>query len=980
MAIPPTGNNALFNQPGIGRGPSRIAKRRKNKQCTCNCVEKAAAADDAPVARPTAAAAPAAAPPGKGQPGELLSPGVRRIRGNLCNVHGRYGPCDDSGSGIRKKPPKGRGGRAAGGKGPKAAKPKKTDEQRAAERQQRAQERQAETTREQAENITKVADATDLGDHLANLNQFAQGKTIRPQDIDELTKQGLLEIGSDGAPRKTEQANVLLNAAKRGDVQGAKDAASRARDQLAKRQEAAGKRTAAQAARETAKRDREAAQAKKRAEAAKRGSGKRAADAAAEEAKPKIKPGSALARRLSRSSSPGAAGVQSSAKPKPKPKPEKAPKPSLAPALVDAAQQLSAGGQMAVADLRALIRNGLARIDRDGMPVLTATGLNATKKPQSSNEPEKPEPIRTGRKAETYGGTKRSNLDDSVFAGPARSFPIKTAQDVRDAVMSLGRTKHSKALVRRGIIRRARAIGALDALPDSWKVQKEQTAQQKAMFANMGGGGGGGGGRGGKARTAAGAGGARQSTLWEKGPDGKRVPQAGFVGGPGPGPKRTPSTDEGKARAADVGKPAHGQTVGATTKAYGNDPNQSYTMRHELVDMGDIQASNTANGGINPKYDASLQPRDRSRSSSQAQIADVAQNMNPEVMTTDFHRIDSGSPIIDRNGNVLSGNGRTLALQRAAEMHPDKYAAYKAEIKAKAREAGIDPAAVDGMKNPVLVRRLEGNHDAAAFAREANSSGTLRMSPLEQAKVDAGQISNQHMLKLHVTENGDIDRALRDKTNKPFIDDFLANVPDNERANLLTRNGELNQMGLYRAKAAIYTRAFPGAAGERMAESMLESLDPDIKTVQNGISGGLPDFSRATALTRSGMRDPHLDISDDLARTVDVYARIKDNPHLTAGTPAHQVVAKYLGQSTMFDRELNGDQERLLVHLDTIARKPTEVRSLLQRYARIVEAQPQPGQSSLFGDVPRMTRAELYDQLLGGTTVPTVDTQVGMFG
>lgn len=420
-----------------------------------------------------------------------------------------------------------------------------------------------------------------------------------------------------------------------------------------------------------------------------------------------------------------------------------------------------------------------------------------------------------------------------------------------------------------------------------------------------------------------------------------------------------------------------GQTVGETTKAYGADPNTSYTLRHELVDMADIEASNTQGGGINPKYDPSLQPRDRSRASSQAQIGQVAQQLNPEVLTTDFHRIDAGSPIVDAKGNVLSGNGRTLALQRAAELHPDKYADYKAQVKAQALEHGIDPSQVDKMKNPVLVRRLQGDADAAAFAREANSSGTLRMSPLEQAKVDAGQISDRHMLKLNVTEGMDIDRALRDKSNKPFIDDFLKSVPDNERANLLTRNGDLNQMGLYRAKAAIYTRAFPGASGERLAESMLESLDPEVKSIQNGISGALPSFSRATSLTRSGMRDAALDISDDLAQTIDVYARIKDNPNLTAGTPASQLVAKYLDQSSMFDRELTPQQERLLVHLDKIARKPTEVRALLDRYAKIVEDQPPPGQASLFGEAGNLTRAELYDLLLGDTPMPAA--QAGMF-
>jgi hypothetical protein len=80
----------------------------------------------------------------------------------------------------------------------------------------------------------------------------------------------------------------------------------------------------------------------------------------------------------------------------------------------------------------------------------------------------------------TFGGTTRGKLDDSVFAGPDRSFPIVTAQDVRDAVRSLGRTTHDKDAVRRGIIRRARAIGAMDALPDAWKATKSFTVFKDA--------------------------------------------------------------------------------------------------------------------------------------------------------------------------------------------------------------------------------------------------------------------------------------------------------------------------------------------------------------------------------------------------------------------------------------------------------------------------------------------------------------------
>lgn len=468
------------------------------------------------------------------------------------------------------------------------------------------------------------------------------------------------------------------------------------------------------------------------------------------------------------------------------------------------------------------------------------------------------------------------------------------------------------------------------------------------MFANMGSSGGGGGGGGSGGKPSGGTGG-----LWAKGPDGKRTPQAGLAKG------ATPRTS------ATTAPPA--SPIGHETRAYGNNPNQPYTLQHKVVDMGELQASNLASGAINPNYNAALQPRDRSRAASQAQIDTVARQLNPDVIVTDFHRIDAGSPIVDAHGNVLSGNGRTLALQHAANMYPQQSAAYRARLKEEAAALGIDPKSIEGMQNPVLVRQLKGDVDPVAFAREANSSGTLRMSTLEQAKVDAHVLSDKAMTGLSVREGQDIDRSLRDASNKPFVDGFLATVPSNERAALLTRDGNLNQAGLYRIKAAVYTKAFPGEHGERMAESMLESLDPEVKSIQNGVSAALPAFSRTVAMTRSGLRDSHLDLSEDMAKTIDVYARIKDNPSLTANTPANKVVAKYLGQTSMFDRELTPTQERLLVHVDSISNRPTAVRDFLNRYARIVEDQPAPGQHGMFGEMMSLTKDQLIDRLISGT-------------
>jgi len=73
--------------------------------------------------------------------------------------------------------------------------------------------------------------------------------------------------------------------------------------------------------------------------------------------------------------------------------------------------------------------------------------------------------------AESYGGVKRADLPDSAFVFPdERTFPIKTSQDVQDAVNSWGRYKgkHSFEDFKSKLKSRAQAIGASNSLPDKW--------------------------------------------------------------------------------------------------------------------------------------------------------------------------------------------------------------------------------------------------------------------------------------------------------------------------------------------------------------------------------------------------------------------------------------------------------------------------------------------------------------------------------
>lgn len=66
---------------------------------------------------------------------------------------------------------------------------------------------------------------------------------------------------------------------------------------------------------------------------------------------------------------------------------------------------------------------------------------------------------------------QRRMLAEKGQALPDGSYPIRNRADLANAVAAFGRAK-DKATVKAHIIRRARALGALDALPDAWGISE----------------------------------------------------------------------------------------------------------------------------------------------------------------------------------------------------------------------------------------------------------------------------------------------------------------------------------------------------------------------------------------------------------------------------------------------------------------------------------------------------------------------------
>lgn len=67
-----------------------------------------------------------------------------------------------------------------------------------------------------------------------------------------------------------------------------------------------------------------------------------------------------------------------------------------------------------------------------------------------------------------YSSDARQRMAESGAAMPDGSFPIANTQDLRNAIQSVGRASDYDA-ARRHIVRRARALGLTEMLPEEWK-------------------------------------------------------------------------------------------------------------------------------------------------------------------------------------------------------------------------------------------------------------------------------------------------------------------------------------------------------------------------------------------------------------------------------------------------------------------------------------------------------------------------------
>ena len=355
--------------------------------------------------------------------------------------------------------------------------------------------------------------------------------------------------------------------------------------------------------------------------------------------------------------------------------------------------------------------------------------------------------------------------------------------------------------------------------------------------------------------------------------------------------------------------------------------NEGIAFTYAIIPADMLTTSNDSVGSVNPAYPAELQPRDRTRQSSQMQIQNIARNLNPAKLA-DSATAQNGAPIVRGDGVVIGGNGRGQAILHAYENGTaDGYREY---LEKNAQRFGIERETLPD--NPVLVRVAESAENWTELARKLNESSTQTYSATERAMTDAERMGDI----LDMLQFDEDNRGLNTAENKDFIGAFISRVAaESERNSLLTGTGMLSQTGLERVQNAVFAKAYGSA---ELSARLSESLDNDMKNVTNAL---MATAARAVQL-REGIQNGslfELDVVEDITQAVELYAKVKAQ----GGT-----IAEWQQQMQLFDN-YSPEAQKIAKFLEKNKGSSKKMRDMFNAVYAEIEELGDPRQGTLFG-------------------------------
>lgn len=154
--------------------------------------------------------------------------------------------------------------------------------------------------------------------------------------------------------------------------------------------------------------------------------------------------------------------------------------------------------------------------------------------------------------------------------------------------------------------------------------------------------------------------------------------------------------------------------------------NRRLPVNYRVVDMGQVRQSHIG-GVVNKDYGIKeLQNRaSRGTSADDAILRQRAQDFKPEFMV-DSPNTQYGAPVVNKNGDVIAGNGRVETLRYVYQDNQAGADAYKQRL----QSMGFDVA---GMERPILVRETADDLTTEQQIAIADASNVSEISAFDHA-------------------------------------------------------------------------------------------------------------------------------------------------------------------------------------------------------------------------------------------------------
>jgi len=264
-----------------------------------------------------------------------------------------------------------------------------------------------------------------------------------------------------------------------------------------------------------------------------------------------------------------------------------------------------------------------------------------------------------------------------------------------------------------------------------------------------------------------------------------------------------------------------------------------------------------------------------------AKVEEIARGLDPFFVINTNNDGVGGPPVITPDGIVLGGNGRTMGIMTAYTHYPESGQKYKDHLASQASDFGFSSHDIQGMSQPVLVRRVavdaNNTQKARMWARVLNEPLTQGMDPRTEEVAVAKNHMNERVIAALVAgmkEGETIHAFLSGAHSREFVDGLkLAGIIDRYNESKYRhvdatagadKQGLLNEEGIMRIQRVLIASLIPDSRLlKRMPKNMITAL-----------AGSVPHLYRAQA---AGW-----DLSGALAAAADAWLDAKHREYKTA--------------------------------------------------------------------------------------------------